>query len=708
MKYSLALVILAIMFAFSISEKSYAIDPNTNAVIGEKDVLLGGIENRYVEKLSDQSLNIDNTNQQTFSLGIEDWGPVQISMSMSKYPDAASSTDDPRLCKIVNQPSALSLDLTTSNRNQFGFEVAHMTYMGDILFCLEKNSPKLHGVRLDSKSAGHISDTRFLEQGWTLEITEMLTTQIESAYVVQDPQHNQVLLFFSDKLAFVNMSSISDDPNKPPSYTVVGFTFMSEGDVKFVDAHQNKLFVLSTNSFQMYGLSAGHIESNLQTLIDDKLHQIEHSTPQLRDFEINSGRIEIFNGMTNESKIEQSLYNDSIFNLEVSALSRENWVKSPRISADLLFVAEATKVYIYDAHKLMTTGNASAALLSFAIEISNVVSIRRYHESLYLLRAATSDENSPALEVVEVFLLSNSIIKWIVAKSDTQLYQINRIFMADFPIEEIYVDDLNLYMIGQERNAVAYRGTPSEYINHQLTTVSGVSGPSISHIQKLLVNGSSIIVGMRDRTPAILTANTKTISLQCPAAVTNFNFGDYEIDLNVTTVSCPQKNSLLALSFNLSNDLQKACVLQKTLKVKYGGTTDMSRLTRDDRDGDAVPAWIYVMMAVLVVIVLVLVVVIYRRMSRDKKVLQEMELRTQITHSDMRRLSSIDNTPANRNNYKKSDTDNFIISDRVPKQEEGSNEGRITPDVEDSTTVENHANKLKRMRTKSDVNINVE
>jgi hypothetical protein len=696
--------------------KSMVTDAKTSGIIGERDILSGGLERRFVEKMSESTMTIENTDQQSIELGVEDWGPVQIAMTMSRYPEKAARSDDPRLCKIINENTHLSIDTIPAVSEGIKFEVAHMAYMDDVLFCLKKNSRKLHGIKLGFKNDSVSTKLHALIPTWTLDITEMLVSETEKAWMVQDPIHNQMLLFFGDKVVFVNMTSIANQTDKAPSYTITGFTFTSEGDVKFLDAHKDNLLVLSTNTLELYTLAKGRIGTIPRTLIDDQFHQIQSSTPKLRDFEINAGRIEIIDSMSITEQSDQNLYNDSLFNIAVSAWSREHWTLSPRLTADLLFVAEESKVYIYDFKEMISGGNVSDALLPHYMDISNVISIRRYHESIYLLKASTNDENSPALQVIEVFLLSNSVSKWRAATSDDDLYKINRIFMADFDIDEIYVDDLHLYMIGEKKNALAYRGTPSEYIDAdldlKLTIVKGTPGKTLSHIQKILVNGTNVVIGMRDQTPTQFNPNPQKIKLQCPSKISNFDFGDYEIDINVTTVSCPQKNSVLTVSFNLTEDLQRACVLQKRIRIKYGGTTDISKLTNkggnEGRKG--LPLWIWVIMTTLILVVLILIIMIVRGSSVDKKKQEEMELRTQGTISD-RRVGQFSRSLSRQNLTGKINPEDVIISDRKPEDGQ-SNRFTISPrgdDVEiDSPGIGKMQSQLKRKGTRDDFNISVQ
>lgn len=710
MKTFKAIVICSLLFALVISEKYTTTDPQTQKTTGERDKLPSGIENRFVEKLNDTSLTVLNTAQHSYSLGIEDWGPIQISLAMSKYPDTAARADDPQLCKIINQMTQQSLNTWPIKVSKFEFQVAHIAYMGSLLICLDKKQSKLHGVRLsDRNQSGLFQQDYQLSAEWSLDIPELLVSEIEGAWIVADPAHNQVLVFFGDKLAFVNAADLKKGSKAPPSYSVIDFSFTSAGDVQFVDAYKNSLMVLSTNSLELYDLAAGFINPMPTTLIDDQFHQIENSTPELRDFEINLGNIEIQNDLTEAAKKEQNLYKDDIFNLGVSAWSREHWTKSARITADLLFVAEASKVYIYDFSKLVITRNATASRLPHAIEISNVLSVKRYHESIYLLRAVSNEENAPALQVVEIFLLSNSIVKWHISKSDTELYHTNRIFMADFSIDEIYVDDLYLYMIGQDKTAIAYRGVPADYINHGLTSVKGVSGGAVSYVQKLLYNGSSLILGLKNDEPVVFTPNPAKISLQCPAKVTNFNFGDYELDLNVTTVSCPQKNSILSVTFNLTDHMQKACVLQRKIKISYSGTTDASKLAtkpEENKGRDTVPIWIWVMIISLIVIALILVVIIFRRKFASKEIHKKMELRSQGSMSDRISINK-DGSPSSQKELNQEvSPEEVMISERKPVELQ-SNADSTNPQIDDSTAVQNKANQLKRMRSKSDVNINV-
>lgn len=201
------------------------------------------------------------------------------------------------------------------------------------------------------------------------------------------------------------------------------------------------------------------------------------------------------------------------------------------------------------------------------------MSVRRYKESLYLLRTSTSDVSSDAVEVVEVFLLANSVTAWSDAGAKvTDLYYVNNIFKTDFRITEIFVDDVYVYMQSKDRIAVAYRGKPMKYSTSQTTVFNGTQHEGIGDIGKVLVNGFGVYFALLNKVPTAFNMSIREISISCPVDSNNENFGDYIVQFNTTTATCPKKKALLASTLDVKGTLERGCLLQKNLRVNYIGT----------------------------------------------------------------------------------------------------------------------------------------
>lgn len=700
MKILQALAILGFALNSVACLKEDVRDKATGNIIGQQDIIPNGVDGRFTDIAPESTLEITNTKLDTFDLGVEDWGPIQIAMKMTSYPDGAARLTDPQICKILYEE--VDLNITTSNYNNLlpsGAEISHIAYFGSLLFCLQSSQGTIHGVEIMQDI---ITKTRIPILRWTLNIGEMAPSDIPGAKLIADPSNNQVLIFFNNLVAFIDLSTQQGDSKKAPTYTVEGFTFANAGEVRFIDAKDKALTVVTRDSLMLYNISSGTIDSFGRSVIDTKFNQIESFTPDLRDFEVNSGRIEITNLNDTQTLQNTNMYDNVIFNFSVNAWIRESWANFARVSANLIFVADVRKVYIFQYDMLINGVALLDAMIPHSIEITDVISIRRHQESLYLLRTSSSDIGSPALEVVEVFLQANLLSQWTnEATNEADLYVVNNVFVTDFPITDIYVDDLYLYMMGDNKSAVARRGAPQSYTSSQVLNVKGTTGLVLSHVQKILINGEGETVAIQNKQPVLVYANRHPPQLSCPANSTNFNFGDYEIQLNVTSTNCPKKNAVTKFSFNLKSDLNKACLLQKNIKIHYSGTIDLSKVAQQGEpkkswtDNLEAPSWAWGIICGLLSLVFILLVLILAQGRKAKEAKQYRKtLESEIESTKIRsRRESTDSL--------KQGESMGVFTDRIPEHKSPESNS-MTP--EDSPGL--RKSPMKRQRSK-EFNINV-
>ena len=95
-----------------------------------------------------------------------------------------------------------------------------------------------------------------------------------------------------------------------------------------------------------------------------------------------------------------------------------------------MFVATNGGIYAVSIEKLLAGGELPKAPLPHVIPIKEVVSLSRFHDTLYALTVAlgqSTDPFSTKSTAVEIFLYDPTLTKWNSKDTeDNQLYEINQ------------------------------------------------------------------------------------------------------------------------------------------------------------------------------------------------------------------------------------------------------------------------------------------
>lgn len=492
--------------------------------------------------------------------------------------------------------------------NQLNLTASHMLAQFGIVYIFSASTNKVFGATF--KLEKDRSSFNFTVQ-WNITISEISSGGFTGAYIVSDTYNSQLIAFLNGKAFYINTQVTKNSPTTPPIYVASNFDFNLFGTIRYIDAYYGTLVILTTDELVLYTLGVASI-SNARPVIDGDFNIID-GILDLRDFELSPDRTQYYNTIHPISSLKIYPYKDYFYNFNISLNTQIASLARQRITSNLFFIADSQKVWVFDFSLLKS--DVTKGKLPHPIEVSNVISVRRYKESLYLLRSTTNDLNSLAVEVVEVFLLANSVSSWSDPDtSSSDLYYTNNVFLTEFNITEIFVDDVYVYMQGETKMAVAYRGKPSKYSTAQAEVFRGETHEGIGDIGKVLVDGFGVYFALLNSKPTCFNMSIAQVSVSCPVSPSNFNFGDYIVQFNTTTSTCPKKNTLLSSTLDVKGTLSKACLLQKNLVVNYAGirlpkfgnssSTDKNK-AEEESATQKIMYWFYGALAIFLVVLAV-------------------------------------------------------------------------------------------------------
>ena len=562
---SFATVFALVLWSSISTTRTPVQDPRTQAYIGDRDDVANG-DDRIITTLPESNVSFTKDGSFRVVLGVEEYGPIDVSVLLASYPEIIGGTRNASLCRVENSGEDPIVMNSTNSITKLDVKASHMIAQFGIVYLFSDTTNSVYGAKFDLAQDRKTFNFSLL---WELKLAEITSGGFGSSNIISDTYNSQLVVFIGTYAFYINTRFTKTNPETKPAYiSVADFSLSLYGTVRYMDAYFGSLVILTTDELALFNLTANGI-SGARFVIDGDFNIVE-GVVDLRDFELNPDRTQTYNTINSFSASKIYPYQDYFYNFSMSLANQMTAISTQRITSNLLFVADSQKVHVFD-FSLLKSGKPGGKL-PIPLEVANVVSVRRYKESLYLLKSSTSDVTSDAVEVVEVFLLANSVTAWSdVGAKATDLYYVNNVFKTDFPITEIFVDDVYVYMQGKDRMAVAYRGKPMKYSNSQTTAFTGSPHEGIGDIGKVLVNGFGIYFGLLNKVPTAFNMSIREISINCPVDKSNQNFGDYIIQFNATTATCPKKRALLASTLDVRGTVSRSCVLQKNLHVNYVG-----------------------------------------------------------------------------------------------------------------------------------------
>lgn len=293
-------------------------------------------------------------------------------------------------------------------------------------------------------------------------------------------------------------------------------------------------------------------------------------------FSLRNHMIEIFewaaasNPPSNTSEI---LSKFALFPQNYTKLDRIAFLKNDPLEVSLLIVAEASGVYLMDIGSMSAKGPMNQRFYKHHIPIKNASKVMRFHNFLYVLTEEPEADVmmlEPKSQLFEILLFDRGMKNWdneVNSENQQMIFKANRKLGFDDPVLDFYVDDRYLYVNTGSEHRVYHRGVSAEYKFQELAVEKTLRTESKNQFSKVIANGKEYLLAVGSNLVAEYDISISDHHLKCPNFLNDEEvFGDYELELNVTTRHCPLKENK---GYNLTTVSRMVCSFQRKIKVAY-------------------------------------------------------------------------------------------------------------------------------------------
>lgn len=516
------------------------------------------MKHRVDEMAASENLTLYRDKPISEALGVDDWGPIQTSLLMKKYPDGFNWTSS--ICRIVDQK--LNYKLFDEMSVQGLDEVKDFAIKGDKMFFIT-DSRELVAIQLvkegkTDEGEGNLRFKRIIESSDLLvrTIKEKYGRQFDQAGLDYHPVQNKVYIVTEFCIAVFdltnsNINLIDIDEDK---------------ELVYVDILDDYLFVANKNrGVAIYSIKDPAKVKKLSLIDRNFFGKSESDTFRINDFDIHPFKIEIVD--KNASILDQCLTCNDFFKVNFTSRQRNDYIRQTPIERKVMFIAESEGIFAMDITELLASGKIPTKLMEYHIPVVEPLKLERYHEMLYVL--LQDSEIGEAPHVAEIFLTDAMLSAWDLPSTDTsRRYILNRGF-TPYSItnyENLYADEDYIYIIGSDDHEFYERGINSTFVPRNYDIGRGFLDDNLLAVSKFIVDGEDFLATLNVGSIALYKVRLSSPRLECELERedTLAPEGVYEFDLNVTTRSCPTK---LASKEHQAQKFANVCVFRKTFTI---------------------------------------------------------------------------------------------------------------------------------------------
>lgn len=528
--------------------------------------------NEYLLEERRPGSNISLNDEQYFyqSLGLKDWGVLQVSLEMTKYPEIANNKLRAPFCtiseEVLTYRQKSSLYIWNNVTNTAPHAILDHQVVKDFIYILT-SALEVHCVHI-SPAAGNKST---LSYRWGIKSIDPDFQKVQNRTAgIGYSRSSQHLFVFTSKDSFsVDITT--------QTFKQISLNRNAEHlSISYVDVHNDVILVgYKNHGIDVYDARApdGSIqfvqELNKTFFFDSKPdHQLTIGTFSIRD-----NMLEIF-----ETEAGISTYQDlqdkyALLTQSYTRIQRIKYLQNNPLRLDLLVVAEASGVYLMDISSLALKGNLDKPFFKRHIPIKNASKVMRFHNFLYVLTHEPDADPlllDPKAKLYEIYLFDRGMVNWnkdVNQQGDQEIFRANRILTFHEDVHDFYVDDRYLYIsIGSEHH-VYHRGVPSEYKFEEVKVAKTLQTESRQQFSKVLINGFEYLLAVGSTQVAEYDIFISDPHLKCPNFLNDEDvYGDYAFQLNVTTRHCPLKEFE---GYNLTTVSKMVCNFQKNITLGY-------------------------------------------------------------------------------------------------------------------------------------------
>lgn len=547
-------------------------DKEYKILIGSKDDFSQDTRIEQSGQRSEININLNDKSLYLKNLGLKDWGVVQVSALMTTYPNLKGPNVATPFCSVTeettsfNKKAFMNLD---NDHNIMDFEV-----YGNSIFMLISTGlmfktdivpvGSLYQEQRSSQFTNEVVETNLMElskkeTGKPFSVSGMAHHKAQNTLYI--PTDNGLIIF---KVKNSEVQVIAKDVYQ--GFSKLVYTDIVD-DLLFVAFEEQGIFVYNIAKQDHVTLIGKMDAKYFSKSVDKRL--------SISSFVVHNHLVEIEQALPSDLTVKPWADKEkAIFTNEDTLQKYIDTMVERNRDETLMFVAESEGIYIIDLKKIRKTNSLANTRLPHVIPLTKVHSLKRFDATLYALRRNLEDSetilNGVRSELVEIFIMDRKGEDWTDFTTDKKnLFEINRRVDYFQDIHNIYVDDVYFYAIGDGSHFYYERGVPKEYGFSNYAISECMMEADVESMVKFIIRGENYLITIGKKHLADFKMTRTDPHIKCPAFdPANTPLGYYEIDLNVTTRSCPVKAEVIK---DLSNKagLKKLCKWQTTLKINY-------------------------------------------------------------------------------------------------------------------------------------------
>ena len=566
--WTVQLIILATGSLCQKLKQQPVIQPTTNLFVGQRDFFTVDAEgkptrdNRIVNYYTPGRFKLNSKEFAIASLGLSNWGPIQTSLLMTKFPDGYENYANEPFCAIsdelINYKLRASLNLPGLDK------IVDLTIFEDQIFILSGNLTLLK-LTILPEFGQKSDDTEYHPESSSMVISWSINmaTTLQAKYnlksleggMAYDPQSKNLYIVSSDLPEIV----IIDSGSQKVSYSKPGF-ITPKDTVLYVAVKQQILYIGQTTSGIKLLSISDPLSPKLLHTFDSKHFGQTNSAFKLFSFDVDDYQLEILNTADKAGNNSQQMGTDpgALFRNDFTLQAKLDFIQKQDFRFPSLLVLTESGIYTRSLPILDAAGGISTA--DKFVRVAQLdgsqtpTMITRFNNWVYVLSQVSS----------------GSVITEILM-TDTNQGQVNKVWRVPSPLTKIYVDDKYLYTVSPQTNILFERGIGGEWTNPSLDIGKVYSHSEVLGVSKAIINGYDFLIVFTGTSVLDYMVQVSDPHIRCPPrSQKEFShvFGTFEFSLNATVRNCPMKIRQQGV-MGPQNFGTNPCLLQFTFDLEY-------------------------------------------------------------------------------------------------------------------------------------------
>lgn len=258
----------------------------------------------------------------------------------------------------------------------------------------------------------------------------------------------------------------------------------------------------------------------------------------IKDFTISEHNLSVFERETDDLK---KMCQDcgTFFDFSYNQADYIEKIKENKINQKVMFILESSGVFILSLDFLLRKNpKLPKKLFDFHLKIFHGKKIERFKNQLIVL---TRYKKTDKAIIEEWFIKNANVNKW----RSTKDFILNRKIQPKILIDNFYIDESFIYLLGEEKHVFLLRGIESKFVPDNQLIERYFEGFNISSLKKFFYKGKRYFFIFSKNEFSISEAEFSGPSLKCPYEKSQYDMaGTFVIEVNATTRDCPDKSQL--------------------------------------------------------------------------------------------------------------------------------------------------------------------